>query len=270
MPRRVPLRRLSGANNNHTNNIYNTDQSRRNTFFAPSDLSLQTDYTPDVRDLLLTLPAIPLPASTGQNTEFPYPQLSMVPQLDVLGVHDAFGDFTLYPLNGSVPAPAPVDNLPASSSPSSSVNGSTARVVSELAYEDLQGSPVPISWPPLASMCDVSPPTVITSPENEKLPSYQCLECPNMPKFSSQKDLDRHYITSKAHWSENTQFYRCCCAAYDRPRKDHHLRHVQFCKAAPQTPYTCTCGRQCWAQGDHVEHVTNCRRGRPGRRTATP
>ncbi|KAI0115695.1 hypothetical protein GGR51DRAFT_416286 [Nemania sp. FL0031] len=117
--------------------------------------------------------------------------------------------------------------------------------------------------------CVASPPTDLESLESGNPSFYRCLKCPNMPKFSSHKDLERHY-NNKAHWSEETRFYRCSCAAFDRPRKDHHLRHVRFCGAQAVTPYTCVCGRECLVRREHVEHVTYCGRVRRRRQSTTP
>jgi hypothetical protein len=128
----------------------------------------------------------------------------------------------------------------------------------------------PASWVSPASTYIHPPFIVVASQGNGNSPPYQCVDCPNRPKFGSQKDLERHRITSRAHWSEETRFYRCCCGRYDRPRKDHHLRHIQDCDTHPRIAYGCICGRDCWDRDEHVEHVMHCGRIRHRRQSNVP
>ncbi|KAI1108804.1 hypothetical protein F5Y14DRAFT_434636 [Nemania sp. NC0429] len=99
--------------------------------------------------------------------------------------------------------------------------------------------------------------------------NHQCLMCPTAPTFSTSKDLVRHQKTSKAHWTESTQFYRCRCGI-SQTRKDNHLRHVQNCDAQPCNAYGCKCKAETEVQDDHIKHVEGCgrRRRRGPRQTA--
>ncbi|KAI1127885.1 hypothetical protein F5Y10DRAFT_241980 [Nemania abortiva] len=119
-----------------------------------------------------------------------------------------------------------------------------------------------------APTCCLPPPMVAPSPENESSPSLRCMKCPKMPKFSTQKDLERHLNTSQAHQDEGTPLYRCCCTR-SRPRKDNHLRHVRTCIAESRGSYTCICGRESPVRDEHIEHVHNCGRVRRRQRSAT-
>ncbi|KAI8635101.1 hypothetical protein F5Y19DRAFT_411619 [Xylariaceae sp. FL1651] len=200
---------------------------------------------------------------------------------DCLEISRAFENGTSYVFSdpaeefsscGSNTAPT---SIPFPSPPSPPANGGIAHGVGNPGY---QHPPIPqLTAPsPASGISSLTPtyikssPTVLALAENGELQPYQCLGCPNMPAFGSHKDLERHRITSKAHWSTLTRFYRCCCGAYDRPRKDHHLRHVQGCDAQALIPYTCICGKECCVRDEHLEHVMNCGRIRRRRQSAAP
>ncbi|KAI8951481.1 hypothetical protein F4801DRAFT_290414 [Xylaria longipes] len=282
---RVPQRKPT-SNTRSVDHDHNTDPAcidDQNASFFGTDLRIalfdgslpagQNFVALDVLSPAVTHP----PMSTGfpnHNTHWSMAhQLPFVPQeLDVLGAPRAFESDGPYMLDGTAKQfpnhlynTAPTYDL----SPSSAANGCAAHVVDNLGYQLTAASPA--SWAsPLAPTYTTPPLTVVAWLENGNSPQYKCPKCPNTPKFGSRKDLDRHRITSKVHWSEQTRFYRCCCGAYDRPRKDHHLRHVQNCDALALISYRCICGRECSVRDEHVEHVKDCGRVRRRRQSTTP
>ncbi|KAI0533632.1 hypothetical protein GGR58DRAFT_99347 [Xylaria digitata] len=110
-------------------------------------------------------------------------------------------------------------------------------------------------------------PTHATPPENENLSTYQCQECPGTPIFRSQRELNR-LAHSRAHRSETTPLYRCCCG-YRQSRRDNYLRHLSLCEPPTSGPYGCNCGEEFSGLGRHEEHVRNCGRIRRSRHSTT-
>ncbi|KAI1147404.1 hypothetical protein F4825DRAFT_471578 [Nemania diffusa] len=168
-------------------------------------------------------------------------------ELDIYETPRDFGDnISLIPDSPVQPRLSHIDNkLPSSArSPSSLLPSAYGRATQVVNNPDSQGP-------------QFRPTPTVALPENGNSPSYQCLECPKMPKFVSQRDLQRHRDSTVPHWNENTRFYQCCCDAY-RARKDNHRRHVLNCKAPALNPYTCHCGRDTWERHEHLEHIRHC------------
>ncbi|RWA06081.1 hypothetical protein EKO27_g9024 [Xylaria grammica] len=276
---RIPQRKPGGTNNNthsvdHGRNNCNTDQAYIDGLYDLGASLFGSDLTSAFNHR---------PLLAGQNfvAEFPYHdahwlmahQLPLLSRgLDVPKVLGDFGNGTFYTVDGPAGrSPSHLDMAPTYSmfppSHLSPASGYAAHAVGGSSRQPLFGSsPMGNSllyWaPPPTPTSIVSSLTVAASSDDGNLPPYRCLTCPNMPRFGNQKDLERHISTTKAHWGEETQFYWCCCGEYERPRKDHHLRHVESCNAPVVMPYTCKCGGQCAVRDEHVDHVVNCGRTR--------
>ncbi|KAI1127887.1 hypothetical protein F5Y10DRAFT_241983 [Nemania abortiva] len=267
MARYDPCVPLSTTDNNthsvdHDHNTDKTCISSHNGCFFDSDFrvafcdgSLSARQNFGIYDTLSPM-ITPLPMSAGfshhnANWSMTHQSLSPSQELNVHAVPGASGNEISCIFDSSVEQfPSHIDNTASTSADSASL--------------DYQHHLYPLVTPahPASWTCVAAPPKIVASPGNGNSSTYQCLQCPGTPKFNSQKDLERHRSTSKAHWSKETRFYRCCCAAYERPRKDHHLRHVQFCDELGLIPYACVCGRECQARDEHVEHVMHCGRVR--------
>ncbi|OTB01009.1 hypothetical protein M426DRAFT_14866 [Hypoxylon sp. CI-4A] len=94
-----------------------------------------------------------------------------------------------------------------------------------------------------------------STPSNPR--RYYCFLCHDMPTFNSIKDWERHCKTVKLHWDDNTRFYQCRCG-WARPRKDHHIRHINRCSRSARNPYSCNCGMQTQDKAEHREHIGDC------------
>ncbi|GAW18393.1 hypothetical protein ANO14919_078680 [Xylariales sp. No.14919] len=130
-------------------------------------------------------------------------------------------------------------------------NGSAASVVGDLSY---QHPAYPAYWTsPQAS-------TYTIPSRNTRYQCPYCFDGHGLGSFNRERDFVRHLTTSKVHRVDGTPSYHCCCNYYARPRKDHHIRHVESCNAPAIIPYTCICGRECQDKEEHKEHVIDCGR----------
>ncbi|KAJ2991353.1 hypothetical protein NUW58_g2542 [Xylaria curta] len=202
----VPLKKPSNTyfvDHNHVN--YNTDQAYKDhqhaslsggdwgIAFYDGPLPASQDFI--VRDLLCN-PEIP---SLNAYNHWPMVyQSPLLPQgLDGYGIPGAFGNSASCVFDGSVER---FSNRLENTAPTydsflfPSANVQTAHVVDNPEYQHpLRPPPGAASAAsrtlPQTSARIASPPIVVALLEEVNPPLYQCLECPNMPKFSSQKDL---------------------------------------------------------------------------------
>jgi hypothetical protein len=80
------------------------------------------------------------------------------------------------------------------------------------------------------------------------LTRFACLEDGCSKRFSSKKDLDRHFDSM-----HGTDYFRCRCGKIDA-RKDNHDRHVRKCRRVITTSCRCGCGENSDDVLGHLEH----------------